>query len=107
MQILNSSASSNAMEEGASGVRDSQQGDGPSLQDLLSQLTDYVKGTPGERLEKMILARLGVTQEDLKKMTPEEREKVMAKVREMLRKEMQAEVKAAKEQQGTTINLAV
>ena len=39
----------------------------------------------------MILAKLGVSEEDLKKMSPEEREKVMQKVREMLKKELDAQ----------------
>lgn len=80
----------------------------PSFQSLLAELTDYVNGTPGERMEKMILARLGVSEEELKKMSPEEREKVMAKVREMLRKEMDAQRDAQKEKaSGQQIDVSV
>jgi hypothetical protein len=74
----------------------------------LAELTDYVNGTPGERMEKMILAKLGVTEEELKKMSPEEREKIMAKVREMLKKEMEAQQEVQQQKtSGQQINVSV
>ncbi|MFM0501477.1 hypothetical protein [Paraburkholderia caffeinilytica] len=80
----------------------------PSFQSLLAELTDYVNGTPGERIEKMILAKLGVTEEELKKMSPEEREKIMAKVRDMLKKEMDAQLDAQKQKaSGLQISVSV
>ncbi|MDR7009827.1 hypothetical protein [Paraburkholderia strydomiana] len=80
----------------------------PSFQSLLAELTDYVKGTPGERMEKMILAKLGVTEEELKKMSPEEREKILAKVREMLKKEMEAQREMQQQKaSGQQINVSV
>jgi hypothetical protein len=66
-------------------------GNTPTFKELLDQLTEYTKGTTGERIQKMILAKLGVSEDDLKKMSPEEREKVMQKVREMLKKELDAQ----------------
>ncbi|HZZ10094.1 MAG TPA: hypothetical protein VFE79_05340 [Paraburkholderia sp.] len=80
----------------------------PSFQSLLAELTDYVKGTPGERIEKMILAKLGVTEDELKKMSPEEREKIIAKVREMLRQEMQAQRDLQQQKaSGQQINVSI
>lgn len=64
----------------------------PAFQSLLDQFTDYAKGTTGERLEKIILARLSITEEELKKMSPEERDKIMAGVHELLKKEMDAQL---------------
>lgn len=80
----------------------------PSFQELLAELTDYVNGTPGERMEKMILAKLGVTEEELKKMPPEEREKILAKVRELLKKEMEAQREIERQKaSGEQVNLSV
>ena len=79
----------------------------PSFQSLLAELTDYVKGTPGERMEKMILAKLGITEEDLKKMSPEEREKVMQKVRDMMKKELEAQKQLEEMQKDHKIRVSV
>lgn len=62
----------------------------PSFQELLAELTDYVKGTPSQQMEKQILAKLGITEKDLKAMTPEQRAKVMEQVREMVKRELAA-----------------
>lgn len=59
-------------------------------------------------MEKIILAKLGVTEEELKKMSPEEREKIMAKVREMLKKEMEAQREMQQQKaSGQQINVSV
>lgn len=59
-------------------------------------------------MEKMMLAKLGVTEEELKKMSPEEREKVMAKVRELIKQEMTAQQQQQqKNSTGNGINLSV
>ncbi len=88
---LNTSASAGVSTSGNSASAGAGNKSKPSFQSLLAELTDYVNGTPGERMEKMILARLGVTEAQLKNMPPEEREKIMEKVREMLKKEMEAQ----------------
>jgi hypothetical protein len=79
----------------------------PSFKELLAQLTDYTKGTPGERLQKMILAKLGITEEDLKKMPPEEREKVMEKIRDMMKKEIEAQKQLEEMQKDKKIRVSV
>ncbi|XUW87336.1 hypothetical protein OH764_10880 [Burkholderia sp. M6-3] len=59
-------------------------------------------------MEKMILAKPGVTEEELKKMSPEEREKIMAKVREMLKKEMETQREMQQQKaSGRQINVSV
>jgi hypothetical protein len=84
-----------------------QSGNKPSFKELLDQLTDYTKGTTGERIEKMILAKLGITEEDLKKMSPEEREKVMQKVRDMMKKELEAQKQLEEMQKDHKIRVSV
>jgi acyl-CoA reductase-like NAD-dependent aldehyde dehydrogenase len=79
----------------------------PSFQELLSQLTDYSKGSTSDQMEKMALAQLGITPEQLRKMSPEEREKVMEKVRELMKKEVQAQTEAVKAKSGLQIDLSV
>ncbi|TCG07600.1 hypothetical protein BZM27_17990 [Paraburkholderia steynii] len=84
-----------------------QAGNKPSFKELLDQLTDYTKGTTGERIEKMILAKLGITEEDLKKMSPEEREKVMQKVRDMMKQELEAQKQLEEMQKDHKIRVSV
>ncbi|ALP65835.1 hypothetical protein AN416_25250 [Paraburkholderia caribensis] len=84
-----------------------QAGNKPSFKELLDQLTDYTKGSTGERIEKMILAKLGITEEDLKKMSPEEREKVMQKVRDLIKKELEAQKQLEEMQKDHKIRVSV
>jgi hypothetical protein len=65
--------------------------EGTSFQDLLSQLNAYTGSNPGQGLFNTILAQLGVTPEQFAQMTPEEREKILEKVRDLIKKEMQAQ----------------
>ena len=92
---------------GASGTSGAQAGNKPSFKELLDQLTDYTKGSAGERLQKMILAKLGVSEEDLKNMSPEDREKVMQKVREMIKKEVEAQKQLEEMQKNNKIRVSV
>ncbi|MEM5286537.1 hypothetical protein QEN71_20160 [Paraburkholderia sabiae] len=91
----------------ASGTSGSQASNKPSFKELLDQLTDYTKGSAGERLQKMILAKLGVSEDDLKKMSPEDREKIMQKVREMIRKEVEAQKQLEEMQKNNKIRVSV
>jgi hypothetical protein len=65
--------------------------DGSSFQDLLSQLNAYAGSNPGEAMFNSILAQLGVTPQQLAQMKPEEREKILKEVQELMKKEMQAQ----------------
>ena len=99
-----STGSTNSAAARSSGA---QAGNKPSFKELLDQLTDYTKGSTGERIEKMILAKLGITEEDLKKMSPEEREKVMQKVRDMMKKELEAQKQLEEMQKDHKIRVSV
>ena len=99
-----STGSTNSAAARSSGA---QAGNKPSFKELLDQLTDYTKGSTGERIEKMILAKLGITEEDLKKMSPEEREKVMQKVRDMMKKELEAQKQLEEMQKDNKIRVSV
>jgi hypothetical protein len=65
--------------------------DGPSFQDLLSQLNAYTGSNPGQGMFNAILGQLGITPQQLAQMTPEDREKILEKVRDLMKKEMQAQ----------------
>ena len=104
---LNTSASAGVSSSGSSASAGVGNKSKPSFQSLLVELTDYVNGTPGERMEKMILARLGVTEAQLKNMPPEEREKIMEKVREMLKKEMEAQRQIQQKASGVQTSIPV
>jgi hypothetical protein len=99
--------STNGGTSSASAGSGTQAGNKPTFKELLDQLTDYTKGSAGERLQKMILAKLGVTEEDLKQMSPEEREKVMQKVREMIKKEVEAQKQLEEMQKNNKIRVSV
>jgi hypothetical protein len=84
-----SSLSSNAASNGSA----------PSFQSLLSQLTDYTKETPAQRMEAAALAQLGITPQQLQSMSPQERAQVEAKVEDLVKKEMQAQQQKVQQQQ--------
>jgi Tfp pilus assembly protein FimV len=71
----------------------------PSFQSLLSQLTDYTKETPAQRMEAAALAQLGITPQQLQSMSPQERAQVEAKVEDLVKKEMQAQQQQVQQQQ--------
>jgi hypothetical protein len=98
------SADNTASTGSVSGARARNQ---PSFKALLDELTEYTKGSTAEQMQKAILAQLGVSEEDLKKMSPEEREKVMQKVREMLKKELEAQKQIEEMQKGNKIRVSV
>ena len=58
---------------------------GPSAAD---QFLDYMKKTPEERLRDKILKALGVTEEDIKSMTPDERVALEEKIKEIVKETM-------------------
>lgn len=110
MQTTNPVASTihnNTSSSGNAAASSSRNSNAPSFADVLAQLTDYEKGTPGERMEKMILAKLGLTEDDLKQMSPEEREKVMTKVRNMIKQQIDAQKHAEETKKGVKIDVAI
>lgn len=53
------------------------------------KLDDYVKMTPAQRMRADLLKKMGLSEEDLANMSPEEREGVEAKLREIMQQQMQ------------------
>ena len=58
---------------------------GPSAAD---QFLDYMKKTPEERLRDKILKALGVTEEDIKSMSPDERVALEEKIKDIVKETM-------------------
>ncbi|RFU44481.1 hypothetical protein [Paraburkholderia sp. DHOC27] len=73
--------------------------DVPSFQSLLGELGGFAKGTPAQRMWTTILAQLGITPEQLQKMTPAEQKKVEDQVKEIIKKNTQAEQQAVQSPQ--------
>ncbi|CAM2156307.1 protein of unknown function [Pararobbsia alpina] len=70
----------------------------PSFQDLLSELNDFASGTPTQQMQDRILAQLGISPTQLKNMSPEDRAKLMQKVRHLMRREVNAQRQAQQAQ---------
>jgi hypothetical protein len=50
---------------------------------------DYANMTPAERLQADMLNQLGITQDQFKAMSPAEQQKIMDKIREMIKQQVQ------------------
>ena len=51
----------------------------------VQQFLEYAKMTPAERLHAQMLARLGLTEDQFKAMSPADQQKIDDKVREMIK----------------------
>ena len=99
MQIPNAtSASSSNLSPGNSSNIGGGSNSSPSFQSLLSELNSYAKASPAQAMENSILAQLGITPQQLQAMTPAQREKVEAEVRDLMKKELQAQQQQALQQ---------
>lgn len=65
--------------------------------DYASQFMDYMKKTPAERLREEILKKLGLTEDDLKSMPPEEREAVEQTIAQEIKRALQDGEMSAKD----------
>ncbi|GAB2888926.1 hypothetical protein GCM10027093_24690 [Paraburkholderia jirisanensis] len=114
MQVSDTTSMSANAAASATGAAGNSRNDGPSFQDLLSQLQDFGSGNIADAMNSEILAQLGITKEQLAQMPPEERAKVEEKVRELMKKELtekvnqnlQAEQQAQMQQPGTATAMA-
>ena len=80
----------------ATGFRGMSEPDGGNRADSYQQLEDYVKLTPAQRIRVDLLEKLGLTEEDLAAMTPEQRKAVEEKLRDLIQQQMQeAQAKTA------------
>jgi hypothetical protein len=57
--------------------------------DVVQQFMDYAKMNPLERLRANILKSMGLTEDDLKKMTPEQQKAVEQKIDQLIKQELQ------------------
>ncbi|WP_158900177.1 hypothetical protein [Burkholderia sp. L27(2015)] len=91
---------------GGSSVNGNASSGAPSFQALLAELNGFAQDSPGQWMEAMVLAQLGLTPADLQKMTPQERLQVEEKIKELLKAQMQ-KAKEESAEKGHTINVSV
>lgn len=70
------------------------------------ELDTYMKKSPAERMQEMILKSLGLTPEGLAAKSPEEQASIMAKVNQILKQKME-EATAKQSGGGTSVNISV
>jgi hypothetical protein len=72
----------------SAGPSDAEQAAAAQRQELLDKLQDYAGKDTGSTLRAMILGQMGLTEDDLKAMTPEDRakieEKIVVRIKELL-----------------------
>jgi hypothetical protein len=56
---------------------------------VLKQFMDYAKMSPMERMRAQILKSMGLTEDDLKKMSPEQQKAVEQKIEQIIKQELQ------------------
>ncbi|QGZ41721.1 hypothetical protein IP92_00707 [Pseudoduganella flava] len=65
------------------------QATGAAPKTAAQELEDYVKMTPEQRMRADLLKKLGLTEDDVAGMSPEERKGVEAKLRELVQQQME------------------
>ena len=56
--------------------------------DAAAQLDDYMKMTPAQRIRDDLLKKLGLTEEELAAKSPEERQSLESKLRDLVKQQM-------------------
>lgn len=57
--------------------------------DVYQKLDDYVKMTPAQRMREELLKKLGLTEDELASKSPQEREGIETKLRDLVKQQMQ------------------
>lgn len=70
---------------------------------LNAELDDYLKMSPAQRLRESLLKKLGLSEDDLAKMGPEERKKVDQQMSDLAKQEMQ---KASEKAKGNMVDVS-
>ncbi|PVM93016.1 hypothetical protein [Caulobacter endophyticus] len=65
------------------------------------ELYDYAAKSPAEKMRAAILGKLGVTEEEVAAMDPKEREKLEAKIKQMIKDEV---TQQAEEKKGVLVD---
>ena len=60
-----------------------------SSDSVAKQFMDYAKMSPMERMRAQILKSMGLTEDDLKKMTPEQQKAVEQKIEQIIKQQLQ------------------
>jgi hypothetical protein len=68
------------------------------------EFLDYAKMTPAQKMRAAMLAKLGVTEEQLKAMDPKDRQKIEDQLKEMVKQQVQGGDKD-KTQKGVLVDL--
>ena len=68
------------------------------------EFLDYAKMTPAQKMRASMLAKLGVTEEQLKAMAPKERQKIEDRIKEMVKEQVMGGDKD-KAQKGALVDL--
>jgi subtilase family serine protease len=99
MQVQNTTGATYSTSLGASNAQTSSgQNVASSFASSLKQLNDWLNETPEQRMEDSILASMGLTRQQFDQMSGPEKEKIAEKVRETLKKELQAQTEKANAQ---------
>jgi hypothetical protein len=61
----------------------------PKGESVVQQFMDYAKESPMERMRDSILKSMGLTEDDLKKMSPEQQKAVEQKIEQMIKQQLQ------------------
>ena len=61
----------------------------PSAETAAQKFLEYANMTPAQRLQAEMLGQLGITEDQFKAMTPAEQQKVMDKVRDLVKQQVQ------------------
>ncbi len=90
--MFGASAAAKTAQSGATGMAtswmDAAPADGSSV--ARTKFAEYMKMTPAEKMHAAMLQRLGVTEEQFKSMSADERAAIEAKIKEMIKAEVEA-----------------
>ena len=67
------------------------------------EFMDYAKMTPAQKMRAAMLSKLGVTEEQLKAMSPEERKKIEDKLKDMIKQQVENDPKM---KQGSLLDVS-
>jgi ABC-type transporter MlaC component len=60
----------------------------PATDPAVQKFLEYAKMTPAERLHAQMLAKLGLTEQQFKALSPADQQKINDKIREMIKKQL-------------------
>lgn len=59
------------------------------INDAITQFLEYQKMTPEEKMRDAILKKLGMTEEDIAALSPDERAQIEEKIKDMMKEEIE------------------